>query len=207
MFGCLFIPFVIDSGKTEYMLPSLPGLFIILGRCLSNGWWRVITVAFVVSAFVSFGFGHASSREGGQVRLATPSLRPGAVLWYAQRAKQSNDTVTRIASELLQRARIVRFPSDRLDEFYVSSLLKRGPAAQARVECSLLPARLSFPYGGSIEISRSDGLPKPLPNYWPILICCKSASAVVLANTPTTDDTGLAKALNDFCQSEAETSP
>ena len=80
MFGCLFIPFVIDSGKAEYMLPALPGLFIILGRCLSNGWWKAITAAFVVSGFVSFGFGHASSREGGELRLAVPSLRPGAVL-------------------------------------------------------------------------------------------------------------------------------
>jgi hypothetical protein len=207
MFGCLFIPFAIDSGKTEYMLPALPGLFMILGRCLSNGWWKVITVAFVVSAFVSFGFGHASSLEGGEVRLAMPSLRPGPVLWYTLRAKDSNDAVMRLAAGLSRRSVVVRAPNDRLDEFYVSSLLRRGAAAQARIGCPLLPARLAFPRGGSIEISRSDGLPKPPPNYWPILICCKSASAVVLANTPTTDANDLASAVNDFCRSEAAPSP
>jgi hypothetical protein len=207
MFGCLFIPFAIDSGKTEYMLPALPGLFMILGRCLSNGWWKVITVAFVVSAFVSFGFGHASSREGGEVRLAMPSLRSGPVLWYTLRAKDSNDAVLRLAAGLSRRSAVVRAPSDRLDEFYVSSLLKRGMPAQARIGCPLLPARLAFPRGGSIEISRSDGLPKPPPNYWPILICCKSASTVVLASTPTADANDLTSAVNDFCRSEAATSP
>lgn len=102
---------------------------------------------------------------------------------------------------------VVQDPSDRLDEFYVSSLLKRGPAAQARIACPLLPALLAFPRGGSIEISRGEGLPKAPPNYWPILICCKSASAVILANTPNRDDKGVAAAVNDFCGSEAETSP
>jgi hypothetical protein len=202
--------FIMESGKTEYMLPALPGLFLVLGRSLSNNWWKVLTAAFVFSAFVSFGFGHAphAPQAGGvRVALAAPSLRPGALLWYADRAKDSNDAVRRAGAALMQPGAIVRAGPDldRLDDFYVSAVLKRGPASQARISCPLIPARLSFAPDQSPRITPSVGLPKPPPGFYPMLVCCPAASGLVLLNTPSpAKKDGLAEAIGGFCQSRAQ---
>jgi hypothetical protein len=204
IFVCLFAVFVIESSKTEYMLPALPGLFIILGRCISNNWWKAITAAFIFNAFVSFGFGHADRTEGIRLELTAPTLRPGALLWYAERAKESNDRAARTGSELSEPARIVRAEPglDRLDDFYVSSLLKRGPAGQARISCPLIPARLSFPKGSPPDISPSKDLAKPFPSYYPMLVCCPSTSALILSDTPSSQTDQLEPVVQRFCASE-----
>ncbi len=198
--------FILESGKTEYMLPALPGLFMILGRCLTARWWKGLTAAFVLGGFVGLGFGHAPHLGGIRIALAAPTLRPGALLWYEERAAESNAVVTDVGAQLAQPGRIVR-PGrdyDRLDDFYVSSLLRRGPWGQARISCPLVPGRLSFPSGRPPQIEASTGLPKPPPPYYPILVCCRSASAIVLLNTPSSDhDSGLHRAVADFCRSRA----
>jgi hypothetical protein len=207
IFVCLFIPFLIDSGKTEYMLPALPGLFMMLGRCFDDTWWKAITAAFIFSAFISLGFGHAAHSGGLRLELAAPSLRPGALLWYAGRAQTENERVAETGSELLEPARIVRADPemDRLDDFYVSSLLTRGPARQARISCPLVPALLSSPQGGHPEISASNGLPKPPPLTYPILICCESLSGLILSNTPSSQTDRLGERIRGFCAGDPNT--
>jgi hypothetical protein len=204
IFVCLFAVFWFESQKTEYMLPALPGMFMILGRCISNNWWRAITAAFVINAFISFGFGHAPRVEGIRIELAAPSLRPGALLWYEKRATDSNSRVAPTGSELSEPSRIVRADPemDRLDDFYVSSLLKRGPAAQARISCPLIPARLSFPEHAAPNIISSQGLAKPPPSYYPALICCSSMSALVLADTPVSQPAQLKELVGRFCATD-----
>src|SRR6516164_7616992 len=122
IFVCLLPTFVIESGKTEYMLPALPGMFMILGRCITDNWWKAMTGAFVFNAFVSFGFGHVPHAGGIGIELAAPSLRPGALLWYAERARAGNERVTETGSELSEPSRLVHADRemDRLDDFYVS---------------------------------------------------------------------------------------
>jgi hypothetical protein len=204
IFVCLFAVFVLESGKTEYMLPALPGLFMILGRCISNNWWKAIMAAFIINAFISFGFGHTDRAGGLHIELATPTFRPGALLWYAERAEDSNDRVTRTGSELSEPSRIVRADPelDRLDDFYVSSLLERGPASQARISCPLVPARLSFPEDAAPDITFPKGLAKPPPSYYPALICCSSMSAFVLADTPVSQPAQLKESVGRFCASD-----
>jgi len=199
IFACLFAVFIIDSEKPEYMLPALPGLFMILGRVISDNWWKALTIAFVINGLVSLGFGHAPRTEGLRVEPGAPSLRPGVLLWYAERAKNSNERVARTGSELAEPSRIVRADPemDRLDDFYVSSLLERRAAGQAHISCPLTPARLSMPHGGSPVITRSL-LRLPKPSYYPILICCSSTSALVLARTPS-QDSDLTDAVARFC--------
>jgi hypothetical protein len=202
IFACLFFQFWIESGKPEYMLPALPGLFMILSRCISDGWWKSITVAFVVNAFVSFGAGHASHFEPLRVSLAAPSLRPGPLLWYAERADASNDRVSQVGAELSHHSGIILVGPelDRLDDFYVSALLTRGPAAQARISCSLLPANLSFPEGEPPDITLSRGLGRPsAPPPYPALVCCASMSALVLSNTPPSPIDQLNDVIEHFC--------
>jgi hypothetical protein len=200
----LLLPlFIEDSEKTEYMLPALPGVFLVLARCLSDRWWQALTIAFIFSAFVSFGFGRAIHPGGIRVAVAAPSLRPGALLWYSGRARDSNAAVERVGAELAQPSRIVRpgHEFDRLDEFYVSSLLRRGPPAQARIACPLIPGRLSFPANEAPKITRTGGLPKPPPAYWPVLTCCTTNSAIVLWNTPSLDAAHLAGISRNLCAS------
>jgi hypothetical protein len=205
IFACLFAMFVVESGKPEYMLPALPGLFMILGRCISNKWWMAITAAFIVNAFISFGFGHVPHAGGVRIALAAPSLRPGALLWYAERAKDSNDRVARTGSELSEPSRIIAADPeiDRLDDFYVSSLLKRGPASQARISCPLVPAFLSFPEGRPPDITPSRGLPGAPPSRYPILICCQSMSGLILRKTPLSQTDELHEIIGRFCATEA----
>ena len=202
IFVCLLPTFVLESGKTEYMLPALPGLFMILGRCLTDNWWKGLTAAFVVSAFVSLGFGHAPHPGGLRIAMAVPTLRPGALLWYAAGANASSDRVRRIGSELTQTSRIVHADPDmdRLDDFYVSSLLKRGPASQARISCPLVPAFLSFWKDQSPQISPSAGLPKARPSQYPILVCCRSKSGLVLSSTPSVQNDALLETVRGFCE-------
>ena len=207
IFVCLLPTFVIESGKPEYMLPALPGMFMILGRCISDNWWKALTGAFVFNAFVSFGFGHVPHAGGIRIELAAPSLRPGALMWYADRAQAENVRVAEAGSELSEHARIVRADPemDRLDDFYVSSVLHRGPARQARISCSLVPAFLSSPQGGPSEISPSKGLPKPRPLNYPILICCKSLSGLILSDTSSSQTDRLAQRIRGFCAGDANT--
>jgi hypothetical protein len=194
--------FIMDSEKTEYMLPALPGLFLIFGRCLTDIWWNALTAGFIFSAFVAFGFGHVSQLGGVRIAFAVPTLRPGALLWYTGRARHSNDIVTRTGEELAQRGRIIRTPEDfdRLDEFYVSSLLHRGPAAQARIACPLIPTRLSFPSGGTLEIAPTNGLPRSRPSDYPMLVCCRSTSALVLLHTPALQKGSPDAIIPEFCE-------
>ena len=207
IFVCLLPTFVIESGKTEYMLPALPGMFMILGRCITDNWWKAMTGAFVFNAFVSFGFGHVPHAGGIGIELAAPSLRPGALLWYAERARAGNERVTETGSELSEPSRLVHADRemDRLDDFYVSSLLGRGPARQARISCPLVPAFLSSPQGGPPEITSSKGLPKPRPLNYPILICCKSLSGLILSDTPSSQTDGLADRIRGFCAGDTNT--
>ena len=205
IFVCLLPTFVIESGKPEYMLPALPGMFMILGRCISDNWWKALTGAFVFNAFVSFGFGHVPHAGGIRIELAAPSLRPGALMWYADRAQAENVRVAEAGSELSEHARIVRADPemDRLDDFYVSSLLGRGPARQARISCPLVPAFLSSPQGGPPEITSSKGLPKPRPLNYPILICCKSLSGLILSDTSSSQTDRLAERIRGFWVADA----
>jgi hypothetical protein len=205
IFACLFAMFIVDSEKPEYLLPALPGLFLILGRLVSGNWWKAITAAFVVNGFVSFGFGHAPRTEGVRLELGAPTLRPGVLLWYAGRAAASNEQVMRTGSQLLEPSRIVRADPamNRLDDFYVSSLLERGPASQAHISCPLTPARLSVPDGGAPVVTRQL-LHLPQLSYYPILICCRSRSAVVLARTPS-PDSDLKGAVARFCADGSRT--
>jgi hypothetical protein len=207
IFACLLLQFWIESGKVEYMLPALPGLFMILGRCISDNWWKAIMAAFIFNGFVSFGLGHASHGSIVRIESITPSLRPGALLWYAARARASNDRVAQIGSELSEPRRIVRADPemDRLDDFYVSSLLRRGPAAEARISCPLVPAFLSLQQGGAPEIRTSEGLPKPLPLTYPILVCCKSLSGLILSGTPSSLTDHLTERIRGFCAGDAST--
>ena len=201
IFACLLFQFWIESDKPEYMLPALPGLFMILGRCISNNWWKVITAAFILNAFFSFGLGHASHGSAVHFESIAPSLRPGALLWYADRARESNERVDRTETELSEPSQMVRADPDldRLDDFYVSSLVKRGPAAQARISCPLVPAFLSFPKGRPPQIRPSQGLPKAPPSYYPILVCCQSMSALVLSNTPVLPKERLKEFAQELC--------
>jgi len=205
IFVCLLPTFVIESGKPEYMLPALPGMFMILGRCISDNWWKALTGAFVFNAFVSFGFGHVPHAGGISIELAAPSLRPGALLWYADRAQAGNDRVAETGLELSEPSRLVHADRemDRLDDFYVSSLLGRGPARQARISCPLAPAFLSSPKSGPPEITPSKGLPKPRPLNYPILICCKSLSGLILSDTPSSQTDRLVDRIRGFCAGDA----
>jgi hypothetical protein len=205
MFVCLFGMFILESSKPEYMLPALPGLFMILGRSISDNWWKAITVAFIVNAFVSFGFGHAPRTQGVRLELGAPSLRPGVLLWYAERAKESNAYVARIGAELAEPSRIIRADpgTDTLDEFYASSLLTRGPASQARISCPLRAAFLALPQGGTPVITGSKDLSKPPPSEYPMAVCCRSMSALLLPRTPPWPDTELTAAVARFCASDA----
>lgn len=203
IFVCLLPTFVIESSKPEYMLPALPGLFMILGRCISRHiWWQAITAAFIFNAFVSFGFGHAPHAGGLRLEIGVPSLRPGSLLWYADVAKTSNDRVIRAGSELSEPDQIVRADPemDRLDDFYVSSLLTRGPPSQAHISCPLVPAFLSFSVGSPPRLSFFGGLPWPPPSYYPILICCKSTSGLILSNTPAAQTDSLRQIVRGFCE-------
>ena len=204
IFACQMPTFILDSGKTEYMLPALPGMFMILGRCITDNWWKALTAAFVFNAFVSFGFGHVPHAGGVRIELAAPSLRPGALLWYSERERASNDRVAKTGAELSEPSRIVPADPalDRLDDFYVSSLLKRGPAGQARISCPLIPAFLSFPEGEPPKISASAGLPRARPSQYPILVCCRSLSGLVLAETPSSQTGRLQETVQGFCVSD-----
>lgn len=201
IFVCLLPTFVEDSEKTEYMLPALPGLFLILGRCLSDVQWMAMAATLFFCAFVSLGFGHTLHTDGIRLAVAAPSLRPGALLWYAERAKESNEIIARTGAVLSQSSAIMRASNefDRLDEFYVSSLLKRGPSAQARISCPLAPARLSFPTSDMPEIRASKGLPKAPPSAYQMLVCCPSTSALLLHNTPRVNSGKLDDAIKNFC--------
>jgi hypothetical protein len=205
IFVFLLPTFVIESGKMEYMLPALPGLFMILGRCITDNWWKAMTAAFVINAFVTVGFGQAPYARGVRIELAAPSLRPGALLWYLERATASNDRVGRADKELSEPSEIIRADADldRLDDFYVSSLLERGPAAQARISCPLAPALLSFRTAELPQISRSNGLPHSPPSYHPkqILVCCKTMSGMVLSDIPLSETDRLKAAVPGFCES------
>src|SRR5262249_39546619 len=151
---------------------------------------------------VSFGAGHASHFESLRISLAAPTLRPGPLLWYAERANASNDRVSRVAAELSRQSGIIRVDPelDRLDDFYVSALLTRGPADQARISCSLLPAKLSFPEGEPPIMTLSRGLGRPsAPPPHPALVCCPSMSALVLSNTPPSRIDQLKDVIGHFC--------
>lgn len=203
IFAFLLLPFISLSEKPEHMLPALPGLFMILGRCISNAWWRAITVAFIFNAFISFGFGHGGHAGTLSIDLEPPSLRPGVLLWYAQRAKATNEFVARAGSELSEPFRIVRVGpgSTPFDPFYVSALLKRGPASQARIACPLIAARLSSGNDTPLQITPSRGLATPSRSYSPILICCASNSVVVNSDLPDTREDELKAAIPRFCAS------
>jgi hypothetical protein len=201
IFAFLLVPFMSVSEKPEYMLPALPGLFIMLGRCLSNGWWVAITAAFLFNAFFSFGFGHAPVAGGLRVETSAPSLRPGALLWYGERARAANDLISRTGAVLSESSKIIRTSgaTDHLDEFYVSSLLSRGPEAQARIGCPLLPAAVSYAEGRPLGISSSRRLRMTGPETYPILICCTSMSAIGLSNMPPSGEGELKEAIGRFC--------
>ena len=208
VFACLLPSFVIESSKPEYMLPALPGLFMILGRSIGVNWWKAITVAFAIDAFVTFGFGHAPHAGGLRLELGRPTLLPGTLLWYAERAEASNDRVIQTGSELSKPLQIVRADPemDRLDDFYVSSLLRRGPVSQARISCPLVPAFLSFPKDRPPELNLSNGLPLAPASHFPILICCQSSSGLVLSNTPSSESDSLRKVVQNYCINEMSAS-
>jgi hypothetical protein len=201
IFTFLLLPFLSLSEKPEHMLPALPGLFMILGRCISNNWWKGLTTAFVFSAFVSFGFGYVGHAGGLSVELTTPSLRPGVLLWYAKRAQASNDSVLQTGSKLSQHSRIIRADSPNLDDLYVSALLKRGPASQARISCPLIPALVSSREDEPVEIRLSKGLPPPSPSYYSVLVCCNSISAVVSSYLPRWQENQLSGKIERLCAS------
>ena len=207
IFVLLLIPFISLSEKPEHMLPALPGLFMILGRCISNAWWKAMTAAFVLNAFVSFGFGHVGHTAALSLDLAQPSLRPGVLLWYAERAKASNELVARAGSELSEPSRIIRAGpgSIHLDPFYVSALLERGLSSQAHISCPLIPGRLSSRDGTHLEISPSQGLPGPTPSYYPLLVCCASNSAVITSGPPESWEEELKAAIPRFCGKDKDT--
>jgi hypothetical protein len=201
IFVLLIAPFISLSEKPEYMLPALPGLFMILGRCLSASLWKALTAAFIFNAFISFGFGHAPVAGDLRIEMAGPSLRPGAMLWYAERAEAGNDLVSRTGAELSQPRQIIRADraTDNLDAFYVSSLLKRAPDTQARIFCPLVAAVVSYPKGKPPEITPSRRLIITRPGYYPTLICCNSTSALGLATMPSSRDDELKGAITRFC--------
>jgi hypothetical protein len=201
IFALLLIPFMSVSEKPEYMLPALPGLFIILGRCLSNPWWLAITAAFLFNAFVSFGFGRAPVAGGLRIEAAAPVLRPGVLLWYAERAQTDNELVSRTGARLSQPAQIIRTnnATDHLDDVYTSSLLRKGSKAQARIGCPLLAGAVSYAEGRPSEITPSRRLRMTPPATYPVLICCSSMSAVGLANMPMSGDDELKEAIRRFC--------
>ena len=202
IFAFLLLPFISLSEKPEHMLPALPGLFMILGRCISTVWWKAITASFILNAFVSFGFGHG----GGllSIDFETPSLRPGVLLWYAERAEASNDLVARAGSELAEPSRIVRAGGGgtHLDPFYVSALIERGPPSQAHISCPLIPARVSARDGTQLEIIPSRGLAGPAPSYYPLLVCCASNSALATSSLPGAWEDDLKALIPRFCTSD-----
>ena len=202
IFALLFAVFLNHSDKTEYMLPALPGVFLILGRCLYNNWWKAITVAFVFNAFVSFGVGHAPA-WGQPIELARPSLRSGALLWYASRAKGDNDEVSRLGSEMLAPSQIIRSDRDDLTSFYVSALLQRGPASQARVDCPLVEKLLSFPEGRP-KLGAANALSIYRASHYPILICCDSISTLVPHNTPLSREDEVKAVVRRSCLGEGD---
>ncbi len=209
IFLFLFAEFISQSEKPELMLPALPGLFMILGRCISDNWWKALTVAFVFNAFISFGLGHALPAGGLRLDLAYPTLRPGPLLLYAQRAKAQNAFVAQVGAELSQPSRIVRADptDDRLDPYYLASRLVRAPQSQARIACPLAPALVAYPEGKPPEIVSRPSTWVLRRGYQPALVCCETGSALVLPSTPAAFDDRLREAAARFCRSRAPALP
>ena len=145
----------------------------------------------------------AAPAWGQPIELAAPALRPGALLWYADRAKVDNQIVARIGSELSQTTGIIRADRDKLTAFYVSSLLRRGPASEARISCPLIEATLSLSEHLPPKITRSTGVDAYRPSEYPSLICCSSSSALLAYSTPLFRDNELEGAINGFCSSKS----
>jgi hypothetical protein len=202
IFAFLFLVFISQSEKPELMLPALPGLFMILARCLEGYWWKAITAASVFSSFVSFGFGHTTHVGGEDLRLSAPFLRPGPLAWYTERAAAANARVERIGGQLAEPG-VIRAEPDAvdLDKYYVAALLRPLLHSEGQIACPLRPALVLFPTNASPLIRPSDGLPQVAPPQYPLLICCRSGSGLILYEMPSSSSTILA-GIKNFCRSE-----
>jgi hypothetical protein len=194
--------FLINSGKSEYLLPALPAVFLMVGRRVRPGWWKAIAVAFLVNGLVSIDMGRAGKDS---FVVERPTWRPGAVLWYVGRCDAANEQVARVAEELATPGAVVE-PFRNfflLNAVYVSSKLPCGPAGQARIDAALVPFQLLGGENAAGPLKAWPGLVNPPPGRVVGLGRCDVGSVVVFPPgvRPAAGWTNLIEA---FCESGAQ---
>ncbi len=197
--------FLVNSGKAEYLLPTLPSLLLVLGRRVTPGWWKLITVAFLINGLVSIDLGRA---DKGGLTLETPHLRRGAVLWYAQRCRHQNEALMRLAPALDAPGSVISPFRDffLLNAVDVSARLPRGPAGQARLGGPLMPFRLHTTENGVESLRPWPGLVKPQAGSVVGLARCDTGGGVVFPGG-VAPAAGWVALIEGYCQSRGAPRP